>query len=259
MNRTVSESALQCLLAPNPGPMTLDGTNTWIVGDPTAGAPVVVDPGPDDPGHLADVLDACGGRAAAILLTHRHLDHSEGAPLLAAQAGCAVRAADPAWCRGPAGLVEGDEVAVGDQRLLVVATPGHTDDSVSLLLTGSGPPRLLTGDTVLGRGTTVIAAPDGDLAAYLDSLARLLVLVEDREVAQLLPGHGPVVDRPGHVVREYLAHREQRLVQVRAAVRAGAVSAQDVVETVYADVDRSLWPAAAQSVQAQLRYLESHD
>ena len=104
----------------------------------------------------------------------------------------------------------------------------------------------------------MIAAPDGDLGAYLDSLERLVALVEERGVVEILPGHGPVIERPRQVLLGYLAHRRERLQQVRAALRAGARTAQDVVERVYADVDRSLWPAATQSVQAQLRYLELH-
>ncbi len=259
MNRTFAEPGVQCLLAPNPGPMTLDGTNTWIIGDPYSAAAVVVDPGPADPGHLADILEVAGGRIAVILLTHRHRDHTAGAAALAASSGCTVRAADPVFRIGAAGLSDGDQIDAGEHRLEVIVTPGHTDDSVSLLLTGQGASRLLTGDTVLGRGTTVIAAPDGDLAAYLRSLDRLLELVERREVSQLLPGHGPVVDRPGEVLEGYRRHRYERLAQVREAVRAGAVTADDVVQRVYADVDRSLWPAAAQSVQAQLRYLQTGD
>ena len=164
---------------------------------------------------------------------------------------------DPDFRIGSAGLSDADQVDAGEHRLEVVATPGHTDDSVSLLLTGAGAPRLLTGDTVLGRGTTVIAAPDGDLGAYLRSLERLLAVVERRGVTQLLPGHGPLVDRPREVLEGYRRHRYERLAQVRAAVEAGAVTADDVVRRVYADVDRSVWPAAAQSVRAQLRYLQT--
>jgi glyoxylase-like metal-dependent hydrolase (beta-lactamase superfamily II) len=240
--------------------MTLDGTNTWIVGDPAVTAPVVIDPGPDEPAHLDAVLAAAGGRIAVILLTHRHADHSAGAARLAARAHCGVRAADPAFRIGTDGLADGDRLEVGAQVLSGLSTPGHTDDSVCLLLTGSsGPPWLLTGDSVLGRGTSVIAEPDGDLAAYLASLERIRELIRSREVARLLPGHGPVIDRPTEVVDSYLAHRMERLEQVREAVRRGARTAAEVVSVVYADVDRALWPAAEQSVNAQLRYLETHD
>ncbi len=254
MTTTEVGPGLVSVLAPNPGPMTLDGTNTWIIGGGSATS-VVIDPGPEHEGHLGAVLAAAGGRIGTILVTHRHLDHTEGAARLAELADCGVRSVDPAYRIGTAGLADGDEVPAGDFVLQVVETPGHTDDSVSLLLSGVDVPRLLTGDTVLGRGTTVIAAPDGDLAAYLGSLEELLRLVDERGVTQLLPGHGPVVDRPRETITDYLAHRQQRLDQVRAALRGGAVTADEVVAAVYADVDRSLWPAAKQSVEAQLRYL----
>jgi glyoxylase-like metal-dependent hydrolase (beta-lactamase superfamily II) len=253
----VEESNLRGFLAPNPGPMTLDGTNTWIVGDPRELAPIVIDPGPADRRHLTAVLAASETRIAVILLTHRHLDHSEAAAELAAAGGCGVRAADPALLIGDEGLADGDRLDVGDSVLDVIATPGHTDDSICLLLTGpDGQVRLLTGDTVLGRGTTVIAAPDGDLGAYLRSLERMREIVRTREVRSLLPGHGPIINSPLAVLDEYLAHRQERLEQVRAAVREGATTAAEVVTMVYADVDRSLWPAAEQSVRAQLRYLQ---
>ena len=216
---------------------------------------VVVDPGPDDRGHLDAVL-AASGRIAVILLTHRHLDHPTAGPRWRT-GGCDVRAADPAFRVGASGLTDGDRLEVGDQGLEVLATPGHTDDSVSLLLDGGpGSTRLLTGDTVLGRGTTVIAAPDGDLGAYLASLERMRS--SSGHAVKLLPGHGPVIDRPGEVLEGYLEHRPMRLEQVREAVRAGAGTAGDVVAMVYADVDRALWPAAEQSVRAQLRYLDTH-
>lgn len=254
--------AALCVLAPNPGPMTLDGTNTWVVG--AAGGPcAVVDPGPDDAGHLTAVLEAVaarGSRVAAVLLTHGHADHSEGAAPFAALAGVGVRALDPAHRLGDEGLAAGDVVDVEGGRLDVVATPGHTGDSLTFVLRpDAAAPSVLTGDTVLGRGTTVVAHPDGRLADYLDSLRRLEALADAEGVAQVLPGHGPVLGlpdvAPADVVRAYLAHRAERLEQVRAAVAAGAVTARDVVETVYADVPRAVWPAAELSVAAQLEYL----
>lgn len=258
MNVTFVGPGRRCLLAPNPGPMTLEGTNTWIVGWPDAGPVVVIDPGPADDAHLEALL-AASGRIALIVLTHRHLDHSEGAAQLAERADCAARAADPALCVGKRVLTDGERIEVGPQVLEVVATPGHTDDSVSLLLSGGDAGTdLLTGDTVLGRGTTVIAAPDGDLGAYLASLERLRSVVRQHAVQRLLPGHGPVIDRPLAVLDGYVKHRLERLEQVREAVRNGARTPGEVVATVYAEVDQSLWPAAEQSVRAQLRYLDTH-
>ena len=247
---------LRVLRAANPGPMTLDGTNTWLVGDPGLGPVLVVDPGPLLDDHLDKIVAAAPGGIETVLLTHRHLDHSESAAALAERVGCGVRAADPELRIGSAGLDDGDRLEISGAYLTVLATPGHTSDSVSLLLAGDdGSVRLLSGDTVLGRGTTVITHPDGDLGAYLDSLARLQRVVADYQVAEILPGHGPVVTDPVGWLAYYSEHRLERLDQVRAALAAGAGTPAEVVAQVYAEVDRSLWPAAEQSVRAQLDYL----
>lgn len=238
------------LLAPNPGPMTLEGTNTWVLRDPASPSCVVIDPGPLHEQHLADVA-ACGP-VVVVLLTHGHADHSEGARRLSELTGAPVRALDPAHRLGDEGLGGGDVVAAAGLELRVLATPGHTADSLSFLLAWAGDDTaVLTGDTVLGRGSTVVAHPDGVLADYLSSLRRL------RELGELtvLPGHGPELPSAGTAAERYLAHREARLDQVRAALEAGATTAQQVVRTVYADVDRVLWPAAELSVRAQLTYL----
>ncbi len=249
--------AVRLLVAPNPGPMTLDGTNTWVLGDPDRTEPIVVDPGPADEGHLQRVLRAAGGRIGAIWITHRHRDHTDGAARLAASAGCPVMAADPAFATDPAaGLDDGTRRHVGGLGLTVLATPGHTSDSMSFLITRpDGPALLLTGDMVLGRGTTVITHPDGDLGAYLTSLDRLIQLVDECRVAAILPGHGEVVTDPAGVLRSYRRHRIERLEQVRAALAAGDRTPGQVVRRVHADTDPALWPAAGQSVRAQLDYL----
>jgi glyoxylase-like metal-dependent hydrolase (beta-lactamase superfamily II) len=242
------------LLEDNPGPMTLDGTNTWLVRAPGAASCVVVDPGEDDLPHLERVA-AAAGAVALVLITHRHHDHVGGAPWLARQTDAPVRALAPALTVGGDPLVDGEVIEAAGVRLQVVATPGHTSDSVSFLLDGPGvTPAVLTGDTVLGRGTTVIAHPDGALGPYLASLRRLAQLAPDTVA---LPGHGPELPDAAAAATAYLAHREQRLDQVRAAlVTLGAsASPPQVVEQVYADVDRSLWPAAELSVRAQLDYL----
>ena len=253
----MSTSYLRLVRAPNPGPMTLDGTNSWLIGDPAAGPVVVVDPGPAIPAHLDALLTAAPGGIDAVVLTHRHPDHAESAAELARRAGCGVRAADPALVVGRDGLAEGDRIEVVGAVLTAVATPGHTSDSTSLLLTGDdGEVRLLSGDTVLGRGTTVITHPDGDLGDYLDSLVRLRQLVAQQGVREILPGHGPVVTDPAEWLAYYAEHRQERLDQVRAALAAGARTPAEVVARVYADVHRSVWPAAEQSVRAQLAFLE---
>lgn len=247
-----------CVLAPNPGPMTLDGTNTWVLREPGSDLALVVDPGPQDEGHLARVLaavHATGARVAEVLLTHGHLDHSEGAVRFAELCGdgVPVRALDPAYRLGAEGLGEGDVVQAGGLVLRVIGTPGHTSDSLSFLVPADG--LVLTGDTVLGRGSTVVAHPDGQLAAYLDSLDRLHDLAEAGAITSILPGHGPVLPDAMAAVEAYQEHRAERLEQVRAAVAAGARTPREVVERVYADVARALWPAAELSVQAQLDYL----
>jgi glyoxylase-like metal-dependent hydrolase (beta-lactamase superfamily II) len=250
-------SPVQLVRAPNPGPMTLDGTNTWLVGSPASGPVAVVDPGPLIPAHLDAIMAAAPGGIGVVLLTHRHLDHAESAAELARRAGCGVRAADPASQVGPDGLGDGDRVQIPGAGLTVVSTPGHTSDSVSLLLIGDdGVVRLLSGDMVLGRGTTVIARPDGDLGAYLASLSRMRALVAERGVAEILPGHGPAVSDPAGRLTYYFEHRMERLAQVRAALAAGARTPAEVVARVYADVDRRLWSAAEESVRAQLNYLD---
>jgi glyoxylase-like metal-dependent hydrolase (beta-lactamase superfamily II) len=249
---------VRCLLAPNPSLMTLDGTNTWLVAEPGSAAVIVIDPGPDDEGHLQRiraVVAERGQRVAGIVLTHRHPDHSAGAPRLAELTGAAVRAVDPSCRLGSEGLVAGDVIDGGGCELRVIATPGHTDDSVSLHLPADNV--VLTGDTVLGRGTAVIA-DDGSLGDYLDSLQRLRALSEETGLSALLPGHGPLLADPAGVLDFYLAHRAERLDEVRAAIAAGDRTPAEIVPRVYAAVDPALWPFAQSSVRAQLRYLHDH-
>jgi glyoxylase-like metal-dependent hydrolase (beta-lactamase superfamily II) len=242
-----------CVLAPNPSPMTLDGTNTWIIGEPSATAVVVVDPGPLHEEHLRRVIDVVGDRRVAlVLLTHGHPDHSAGARRFAELSGAPVRAADPAHRLGAEGLAGGDVITADGCELRVVATPGHSADSVSLLLPADA--ALLTGDTVLGRGTTVIAK-DGNLGDYLRTLGRLRDLAGSLGVGVLLPGHGPVLHDPGGTLDYYISHRAERLDQVRGALAAGAKTPAEIVAMIYTDVGPSVWPAAEWSVQAQLDYL----
>lgn len=247
-----------CVLAPNPSPMTLDGTNTWLVSEPGSDLAVVIDPGPLDDAHLRNVVataEAAGKRVALTLLTHGHPDHAEGAARFAELTGTNVRALDPALRLGGEGLTAGDVITTGGLELRVVATPGHTADSLSFHLPADG--AVLTGDTVLGRGTTIVVHPDGRLGDYLDSLRRLQVMTMEG-VDTVLPGHGPVLTDARGAVEYYLAHRANRLAQVETAVEAGCLTPAQVVAHVYYDVDQALWPAAELSVMAQLDYLREH-
>jgi glyoxylase-like metal-dependent hydrolase (beta-lactamase superfamily II) len=257
----------ECLLAPNPNMMTLDGTNTWVLREPGASQVVVVDPGPVEDGHLGRLVSELGD-VGLVLLTHHHYDHAEVAQEFARAKGCAVRAVDPAYCLDADPLRDGEDITVDGLSVRVVTTPGHTADSVSFVLPGDG--ALLTGDMVLGRGTTVVAHPDGQLAPYFDSIERMRALVLAGEVRTLWPAHGPVLDDALGVLDFYVAHRRERLAQVERALAELGVAltpecAEDdalprrVVEVVYADVDESLWVPAEWSVRAQLAYLAARD
>lgn len=248
------------LLAPNPGPMTLDGTNSYLLSGNGGDSVVVVDPGPLDDGHLAAL--AAAGSVELILITHRHHDHTEGAAALAAVTGAVVRAADPAFCLGGEPLRDGETLTAADLSIEVLATPGHTADSVCFRLPpdpGAGPGGrrpVLTGDTILGRGTTVLAPPDGSLRDYLGTLRILAALGP----SPVLPAHGPQLPDLKAVALAYLAHREQRLDQIRAAlVRLGQdaheADVTSVTDVVYHDVDPTVRQAAESSVAAQLHYL----
>jgi len=205
---------------------------------------------------------------AVVLLTHHHLDHSEAAKEFAERMGCGVRALDPEYRLGSEVLGDGDVVEVDGLEVHVVATPGHTADSLSFVLPAES--AVLTGDTVLGRGTTVVAHPDGQLGAYLDSLDRLHALAESREIGTIWPGHGPVIDEALHALDYYVTHRAERLAQVESALAhlrsqphpeglAADELPRRVVEMVYSDVDPVLWGAAELSVRAQLEYLAHRD
>lgn len=239
-------------LAQNPGPMTLDGTNTWLFRAPGQRDCVVIDPGPSEPDHLRAVADQ--GPVSLVLLTHHHGDHTDGVDEFAALTGAPVRAWDADLCRGAQPFRDGEEIDAAGVRLRVVATPGHTRDSVSFLAEYGDEQVVFTGDSILGRGTTVVAHPDGHLGSYVDSLRTLAGLPAG---TRALPGHGPELPDAAEVAAAYLEHRERRLNQVREVVRDHGpdVTARRVVEIVYADVDPAVWPAAEWSVQAQLTYL----
>jgi glyoxylase-like metal-dependent hydrolase (beta-lactamase superfamily II) len=235
--------------APNPSPMTLEGTNTYVLGAPDAGATIVVDPGPDILDHrraLDAALVEADAEVAAVVLTHHHPDHAEAAGW-ADDWGAPLYAFTPRLVPGEAtALADGERLSRGGVTLEAVHTPGHSSDHLCLRVADTE--AVLTGDHVLGRGTTVVAWPDGDMVAYLQSLQRLGAL----GATVLYPGHGPVLDDPQAAVAAYLAHRRERERQILDALRAGQATAAAVVATVYVDVDPSLHPMAERSVRAHL-------
>ena len=245
--RRVTDTA-SVLLCDNPGLMTLDGTNTWVLRGPGSDEMVVVDPGPDDDAHVERI--AALGRIPLVLISHKHGDHTDGIDKLVDRTGAVVRSVGSGFLRGLGGpLTDGEVIDAAGVRITVLATPGHTADSLSFVLDDA----VLTADPVLGRGTTVIDNEDGSLRDYLESLRRLNGL-SGRAV---LPGHGPDLADLEAVTETYLAHREQRLNQVRDALAALGedATARQIVEHVYTDVDEKLWEHAEWSVQAQLNYL----
>ena len=196
-------------------------------------------------------------RIALILVTHRHADHTAGSARLHELTGAPVRAADPAHCHGGgAPLSDGEILHAAGVEVRVLATPGHTSDSVCFHLPGDGPEgSVLTGDTILGRGTTVLDYPDGTLRDYLASLDRLEALGP----ATVLPAHGPVLPSLAAIAADYRQHRHNRLDQIRAALqRLGRdATAGEVADDVYSDVGPSVRRAAETSVAAQLEYLRN--
>ncbi len=253
------------VLAANSGPMTLDGTNSYVLSGNGSGF-IVVDPGPGDVRHQAAL--AAVGPVELILITHRHADHTEGAPALAELTGASVRAFDADQCHaGGRPLTDGEVIDGAGLSVAVVHTPGHTADSVCFLLAADEPSdgpgwrgSVLTGDTILGRGTTVIAHPDGAVAPYLDSLDKL----EHLGPRHVLPAHGPELPDLTAVCREYRQHRLMRLDEVRAALATLSNAdltadglADAVVDVVYPDVDPRIRSAAGASVRAQLAYLRA--
>ncbi|HIW95940.1 MAG TPA: MBL fold metallo-hydrolase [Candidatus Corynebacterium gallistercoris] len=256
------------VLAPNPSYAALEGTNSWIIRGPEDKVSVVVDPGPQDEGHL-NVLNTKatddGAEIALVILTHRHADHANGAQRFRQISGAPVRAFDKQYCIAAEELEDGEVISIPGltPTIEVVHTPGHTSDSVSLFV-HSGEEGdaaadaqlegILTGDTIAGRHTTMISETDGDLGDYLETLAKL----QDRGVGiPLLPGHGPDQPDTAEVAARYIERREQRLEQVKEAMRelGDDAAVMDIVDKIYTDVDPVLRDAAAQSTRVTMRFL----
>jgi len=256
-------SCVRRILAPNPSPFTFTGTQTYISGEDEV---AVIDPGPDDDGHVAALLAAVAGeRVAAILCTHTHRDHSPASRALAAATGapvigCAALAIEDDGPRADAAfdfdyvpdrvLADGEALAADGWRLEAVATPGHTSNHLCFALAGTG--ILFTGDHVMGWSTTVVSPPDGDMKDYMASLERLRA----RDDALYLPAHGPAVENPQQHLGRLIEHRGMRERQILAHLAAGEGRIPVIVAAIYADIDRRLHPAAGRSVLAHLVDLE---
>ena len=260
------------VLCPNPSYGSLEGTNSWVIradGDPRS---IVVDPGPQDEGHL-NVLNHHASEIAMILLTHRHPDHADGANRLSQITGAPVRSVDKRFCKMGDPLEDGEVITVEGvtPAVKVVATPGHTADSVCFFLypsadaaradDGSGdtkPEAILTGDTIAGKHTTMISETDGDLGQYLTTLE---MLKKRGAGVPLLPAHGP--DHPDlePFAKKYLDRRHHRLDQIREARKklGDDASVDQLVDEIYTDVDPVLRGAAEQSTRVALRYLSAEE
>lgn len=246
----------RCVTAANPGVLTLSGTNTWVLFEPDAERCVVVDPGPDDPAHVDAVLaevERAGCEVDLILVTHRHPDHTGAVDRMQAQTQAPVRALDPQWCRGTVPVVDGEQIEVDGLVLQVLETPGHTDDSLCVHVPRDG--ALLTGDTILGEGSSLIAWPDGRLGPYLASLQRLRDLAAAGLALTLLPGHGAMTLDGLRVIDTLIAHRTKRLEQVASVLDGGASSVEEVARAVYGLPGPALHDVVLAQVQAQLEYL----
>ncbi|MEO1775566.1 MAG: MBL fold metallo-hydrolase [Pseudomonadota bacterium] len=278
---TVVAPGVLRLTAPNPSPMTYTGTQTYVVTAADGRGPaVVIDPGPDHPGHRAAVLAALSEAPSAILVTHSHLDHTAGAPAFGAETGAPVLAfgphgagmstrmrtlaeAAPALEGGEGAdrdfvpdreMADGGVLDLGAWQVEALHTPGHLSNHLAFVLRDRGV--VFTGDAVMGWSSTLVSPPEGDMAAQMRTLGRLSALVADLPGSRLMPGHGPVVENPVQLLEEQTAHRTARRRAVEEALQAGPASAETLAARLYMDTPAALLPAAARNVLATLLQLE---
>ena len=260
------------ITCPNPSPYTFTGTQSYLVG---TGDVALIDPGPDNPAHLAAVMAALapGERISHILVTHSHMDHSPGARTIARQTGAEVFAYGPhgsglsptmqalvesgAEIGGGEGgdvgfhpdhaLEDGDRVEGGDWAVHAIHTPGHLSNHLSFAMEGTG--TVFTGDTVMGFSTTLVSPPDGDMAAFMASLDRLAAREGDR---LYLPGHGHAVENPADMLRYQIGHRRQRFDQILEGLGEGPRDAASLTRAIYVGLEPALLGAAERNVLASL-------
>lgn len=251
------------ILCDNPSEMTFEGTNTVVLRAPGSSTSVVVDPGPDDRAH-AERIAELAGEVELVVVTHRHPDHSGGIDHLRDLVGAPVRAVQERYCRDAAPVDDDEEIRAAGLDIRVVATPGHTADSVSVEVREAGagfttpPDCVALGDTILGRDSTVLDSTDGDLGDYLGSMDRLAARADG---VTGIPGHGPDVEDTGRAAQALGQHRRDRLDQIiaaRAALGSDADAAA-ITQHIYRDVSSRLLVAAEQSTVVALRYLDRPD
>jgi glyoxylase-like metal-dependent hydrolase (beta-lactamase superfamily II) len=236
--------------APNPSPMTLEGTNTYVI-DAGAGEALVIDPGPPIPSHVESILQnarARGLRIAAIALTHGHPDHAPAAAMLAERCGAPVYAHPYSEVPHRRELALEGELHVGTTAFRVIDAPGHTFEHA--VFYDAREDALFTGDVILGEGTVVIAPPAGAMRPYMHTLARLRD--EFPAARTIYGGHGPAVGDARAKIAEYIAHRELRQRELLDALRESPQTIPELVARIYGDTRRALWPAAARQMLAYL-------
>jgi glyoxylase-like metal-dependent hydrolase (beta-lactamase superfamily II) len=250
----VVDSLVTLVRAPNPSPMTLDGTNSYLI-DGGNGEAICIDPGPAIESHVEALLQQCARmrcKLTSICLTHGHPDHAPAAAILRERTGAPIFAHAESRVAHDRSLSEGDLVRAGDAALRTIVAPGHSSDH--LVFYEARERALFTGDVVIGQGFVLVAPPDGDMRAYLQTLQRLLDECSDART--IYGGHGEPVRDPAAKLREYIEHRRIRERELIAALEQGERSVPELVRSIYVQTDPELWPAAAQQLLAYLIALE---